>query len=166
MAKYSESLRKQMVSADVALWRGSRDPMARLIRRVTKSPYSHAALVFELDKRLFVYESVPTGVRFIPLSARVAMLSPTGCIDIFRVPDVDVSRVRRNALVFAGSGYDFGGIGRFAAAKLLNRPPSGDSKRLFCSEMVARAFEIQADLNFIAPGDLPQFGEFVLSISK
>ena len=167
MRKYDDIRFQGLIeNASIGLWSGSADPMAAAIRRITKSKYSHAALIFEIDGRVMCFESVPIGVRLIPLSARVAMLPKSGSIDLYRVPNIDPKRVRYNALAYAGQGYDFGGIGRFAQAKLLGIEPRGNAKRLFCSELVARSLELQTNLNFVAPGDLPAFSEIYLSFTK
>lgn len=165
MSNYRQ-LRSAVCDGDILLFRGSGDPMARLINRFTKSPYAHAALAFWWGDRLLCYESVPAGVRPINLSHRVSRLSAAAAIDVYRAPNIDAEHVRHAALQFAGHGYDFAGIGRFARAVLLKSPPRGDSNRLFCSELIARAMGIDGNANFIAPGDLAKVADFQFAITR
>ena len=161
-----QAARGRILDADILLFK-SRDPMARLISRFTHSPYAHAALAFRLDGRLLCFESVPVGVRLIPLSRRVAMLSRHGAIDVYRVRNgIPPERVRKNAFAYLGQGYDFGGIWRFAQATLMGHVPKGDASRLYCSEVDALALELNINTNFVAPGDLARYGDFQFSISR
>lgn len=65
--RYSEA-RPDIQSGDIVAWQG-RHWAARLIQRVTRSQYSHVAVVWRVSGRLFILEAVPRkGVSMLPLS--------------------------------------------------------------------------------------------------
>ena len=68
--RYADA-RPGMQAGDVVLFRGS-GPMSRAIRWLTRSPYSHAALVFRFEERVYCLEAVGSGVRLALISEVLA----------------------------------------------------------------------------------------------
>lgn len=136
-------MRRSFRDGDLLLFKG-KGLISTIIRAVTRSPYSHAGLVYTFEKRVYCIESVGTGVRIILLSELVKRYH--GGIDYF---EVDVSaRQRRRAVSFGfqqlGKFYDKLGLIRFAAALLWDKKAvSARDDRWFCSELVAAAYELQ-----------------------
>ena len=72
-----KEVREQMRDGDILLCSAT-DPMSRLIRWATKSPWSHIGIAYRLDEidRVMVLEAVAKiGVRAIPLSTFVSRTS-------------------------------------------------------------------------------------------
>jgi hypothetical protein len=111
----------------VALFRGG-DPIAKIVRWQTRSPFSHAALLLPCGKR--VIESYPgSGVRIRHLDA-----ADWKNIDLFEVEGLTPD-LSRQALAFCererGKGYDWRSVLRF-----VSRTPARENGRWFCSELV------------------------------
>lgn len=114
----------------VALFTGG-DPIAKLVRWQTRSPYSHAALLLPCGQR--VIESYPgPGVRIRHLDAADIEKMHTFNIEGL-TPDLS-----RQALAFCererGKPYDWRSVLRF-----ISRTPARENGRWFCSELVYAA---------------------------
>lgn len=153
--------RARMRAGDVVLFRGS-GLASRAIRWLTHSPYSHAALVFRFEGRVYCLEAVGSGVRLALISEVLARYH--GGIDHFDVPGATEDQ-RTGALSFAfqqlGKLYDRHGIGRFLLALLTGRRPRvREDQAWFCSELVAAAYRHQGlalvpeSSAFTSPADL------------
>lgn len=137
-------VRSGMKAGDVVLFRGA-GPMSRAIRWLTKSPYSHAALVFVFEERVYCLEAVGSGVRLALISEVLARYH--GGIDHFDVPGATEEQ-RRAALGFAfqqlGKLYDKHGLWRFLLAIVTGRRRRvREDQAWFCSELVAAAYRRQ-----------------------
>ena len=153
--------RSAMKAGDVVLFRGS-GPMSRTIRWLTRSPYSHAALVFLFEGRVYCLEAVGSGVRLALISQVLARYH--GGVDHFDVPGATEEQ-RRGALGFAfqqlGKLYDRPGLWRFLFAIVTGRRPRvREDQAWFCSELVAAAYRRQGlalvpeSAAFTSPADL------------
>ncbi len=137
-------VRGGMKAGDVVLFRGS-GLVSRAIRWLTKSPYSHAALVFLFEGRVYCLEAVGSGVRLALISEVLARYH--GGIDHFDVPAA-TDEQRRGALGFAfqqlGKLYDKTGIWRFLLSSLTGRRRRvREDLAWYCSELVAAAYRRQ-----------------------
>lgn len=153
--------RSRLKAGDVVLFRGS-GPMSRAIRWLTRSPYSHAGLVFLFEGRVYCLEAVGSGVRLVLISEVLARYH--GGIDHFDVPRA-TDEQRSGALGFAfqqlGKLYDRRGLWRFLLAILTaRRPRVREDQAWFCSELVAAAYRKQGlalvpeSSSFTSPADL------------
>ncbi len=141
-----ESLREVLKPGDVLLSEGN-SRMAALVRRVTRSSWSHVAMYVGpleegADPRCVVEAHFAAGVRAVPLSEfdgqRARVLRPVGLgeADRQRIADWVVRRI--------GNPYDLAHAWRLA--KWLLRPtPSPramaqDAKRFICSTLLTQAF--------------------------
>jgi uncharacterized protein YycO len=150
-----------MCVGDVLLFRG-RGLLSWLIRKFTHSDYSHAGLLFRYRDRVYCLEAVRWGVRLSPVSMLLEHY-PDG-IYYFGLEATDT--VRENALGFGFRQlclpYDILGLVWFAAALILarKRPPDEQTKRWFCSELVAAAYRAagfpltDAQPCYVSPVDL------------
>ena len=155
------------------------DPMSKLIRWSTKTPWSHIAIAYRIASldRVMVLESVEKlGVRTIPLSRFISCTSSgqhpfPGKILLARDQRVaDLAETKRKAMydfAFASLGNRFapGEIVKIASRLMLGRVARkmprflGARNAYICSEYVAKCFEkaglkIPWDgLGFVAPGD-------------
>lgn len=114
---------------DVLLFKGKRSLPSRLIRWSTESHFSHAALLFLLPHRdkgfdsTFLLESTSGGVDLTDLREYLVDRSHKYDVAIKRLEadwfDADVRKeVRGHMLNFIKAKYDFGTIGKLAAATL------------------------------------------------
>jgi uncharacterized protein YycO len=153
--------RGQLRTGDVLLFRG-RGPMSMLIRYLTHSPYSHVALVFRFEGRVYCLEAVGVGVRLCLMSE--ALERYHGGIDHFDVPGATEEQ-RHGALSYAfqqlGKLYDRPGLWRFLFAILFGRKPRvREDQAWFCSELVASAYRkhglalVPVSAAFTSPADL------------
>lgn len=167
LAQYTD-IRPNIRECDLLLFRDSRDPVSRLISLFTRSPYHHVGMVMRLGQRLYIYEALATGVRPMLLSRRIATSSAR--IDLHRVPLSSAHRIKERALTYAAHGYDFGGIVRFVYGMIRGIPASGDDRRLFCSELIARAYddalEIGWNPSFVSPADIARHSNFQFTIHQ
>lgn len=135
----------RLASGDVVA-HTSRSSRSALIRRATRSPYSHVGLVEVAADGTFVIEAVQP-VRRVPLATWRAR-GEGGRIAVFRHAALDASaaaKVVAWARAQLGLPYD----DRY----------QWDDERLYCSELVAKAFERGAGL---AVGRLEPLGALAL----
>jgi len=155
------------------------DPMSKLIRWSTKTPWSHVAIAYRIESldRVMVFEAVEKiGVRTVPLSTFISRTSEgthpyPGKILLARDQRFEgVDGKKRKAMY----DFAFGSLGnRFAPAEILKialrlllgrtgrKMPRflGPKDEYICSEYVARCYakaglKIPWDgLGFVAPGD-------------
>jgi cell wall-associated NlpC family hydrolase len=160
-----QSLAALLVPGDVLLTDGN-SRMAALVRRVTRSPWSHVAMYVGpleegADPRCIVEADVAGGVKAVRLSElkglRVRVLRPRGLDDTLRrrLADWVVSRI--------GGQYDLAHA--WALAKRLLRlpfastlPKAQSATRFICSTLVSHAFllvgySIVPDPSYVTPRD-------------
>ena len=152
--------RNEFQTGDVIAFQGT-DFFAKLIRRGTKSQYSHVGMVIKLPMadnkfRIFIIEAVTqSGVVLMPFSRR--LLSCSGKVWWLPLKD-EVATHHRNAIFQKvmerlGDGYDFGDIVNIVvrilhiAKKLIN----GNGSSFICSELVASTFKDVGILKDIKP---------------
>lgn len=111
-------------SGDVVL-QASKSQRSALIRKASRSPYSHTGVVEVAKDGVFVIEAVQPVSR-TPL-ATWAKRGEGGKVTVLRATDVDGERVVAAARQFLGRPYD---------AKY-----RWDDERIYCSELVVKAFE-------------------------
>lgn len=122
----------------VALFTGG-DPIAKVVRWQTRSPYSHAAFLLPCGTR--VIESYPgVGVRIRHLSRE-----DWDHIDLYEVEKLTLD-LSRQVLAFCererGKGYDWRSVLRF-----VSRTSAKENGRWFCSELVFAALQhVRIDL--------------------
>jgi hypothetical protein len=136
-------MRRSFRTGDLLLFRG-RGLLSLIIRSITRSPYSHAGLVYSFEGRVYCVEAVGAGVRIILLSELLKRYP--GGVDYFEVEASDKQRRRAVSFCFQQLGkiYDKPGIFRFAAALVFDkRAVSPRDDRWFCSELVAAAYAAQ-----------------------
>ena len=153
--------RPELASGDVLCVRG-RGLVSWLIRRLTRSAYSHAGLVYRFNQRVFCLEATGIGVHLILLSELVKRYH--GGIDYFAVPAADATQPER-AIDFAfgqlGKLYDHAGMLRFlwflvGGAKRRSRERSF----WYCSEIVAESYRqagvvlVERRAGYVSPADL------------
>ncbi len=173
-------IRAAVRDADVLLC-SAHDPMSRVIRWATKSPWSHVALAFRLEEidRVIVLECVERmGVRAVPLSSFIRRTSSgvepyPGRIVLARHKGFAAKSRAEPLKPIAKFAFDRLGD-RFSQAEMMKivmrilmgrferRMPRslGPKNEFICSEYVARCFETVGlkvpwdGLGFIAPCDI------------
>lgn len=139
---------------------GGNTRMAALVRRLTRSPWSHVAMyVGPLepgpDPRCVVEADVAAGVRAVPLSEfdgqRVRVLRPAG------LPDGDRRRLADWVVGRIGDEYDHAHAWALAR-RLLRLPPAARAapapgSRFICSTLLAQAFAL---VGYRISGELPR----------
>jgi hypothetical protein len=156
------------------------DPMSRLIRWATRSPWSHVAMAFCMEEidRVMVVECVERmGVRAVPLSTFIARTSSgthpyPGRILLARHRGMSAKSRRRPMKKMADFAFDRLGD-RFSQAEMAKialrialgrfrrklHPSLGPKHEFICSEYAARCLEAVGvkipwdGLGFIAPAD-------------
>jgi hypothetical protein len=129
---------------DILLFRG-KSWLSRMICRVTRSPYSHAAIVTWWNDRLMVLEAVGKGVVVSRMSIVVNQYS--GKIDLWTT-DMGLARaeVIRAAQRLLGKRYSPYKLIRNLARLVLGRPrhdeadPEAPPEDFVCSEFVSRVW--------------------------
>lgn len=119
--------------------------LSRVIRFFTRSPVSHAFLVYrDVDfEREMVMEAVGAGFRIVPLDR---FEKHNTVVRIF-TPRHPIDEGLRAAVDWLGESYDSGGLlgmallllARSLKLRLKRRNVLASSRSLFCSEAVARA---------------------------
>lgn len=157
---YSDA-RPDLVAGDLLCFRG-KGFVNLAIRLFTRSPYSHAGLVFRYEERVYCLEAVSTGVRLILLSELIDRYH--GGIDHYALENAS-ERQRQRALSFSftqlGKRFSMLGLFYFALAILFDfRRPKSSRPEWFCSEIIAEAYRREEFLFldqvscYIAPSDL------------
>jgi len=141
VATYGE-MRRAFRTGDLLLFRG-RGLLSSIIRLITRSPYSHAGLVYTFEGRVYCVEAVGAGVRIILLSELLRRYH--GGVDYFEIEASDKQRRRAVSFCFQqlGKFYDKPGIFRFAVSLVFDRRAVSRDDRWFCSELVAAAYAAQ-----------------------
>lgn len=169
-------LRDEIQSGDLLLCSGH-SIFSNLIKKATKSVWSHVAFILKLDAidRIMVLESVESfGVRTIPLSNYVRDYNGTakgypGRIMIARHDDVkpaSISKLSNKAIDFLGFPYRLEEIVHIAIRISRHEiglsdsgPDQGAPRAFICSEYAQicfRSIDIEIDYNsmgFITPAD-------------
>ena len=156
-----EALRHKLKTGDIVLYSG-KGPLSATIRFVTRSRWSHIGLVLQLPKEfdcLTVWESttgsriedlmsgeILRGVQLVPLSERVRLYD--GDIAVRRLLDFKLTSKRLKKLMklrkeLRGKPYeqDFLELIRAALDGPLTTPNEEDLRSIFCSELVAEAYQ-------------------------
>jgi uncharacterized protein YycO len=154
-------VRREFTEADLLCFRG-RGLASGLVRAISRSPYSHAGLVFLFEEHVYCLEAVAAGVRLCRMSELVRHYK--GGIDYFEVLDASLA-ARRRALGFAfeqlGRRYDVRGVLRFVRLVATGRHGRARAdSQWFCSELVAEAYRragvplVEKAAGYVAPHDL------------
>ncbi|MGV3622924.1 MAG: YiiX/YebB-like N1pC/P60 family cysteine hydrolase [Archangium sp.] len=109
---------------DVVL-QASKSERSALIRKASRSPYSHTGVIEVANDGVFVIEAVQPVSR--TAFAKWAKRGEGGRVTVLRANDVDGAQVVRAAKTFLGKPYD---------AKY-----RWDDARIYCSELVVKSFE-------------------------
>lgn len=134
-----------------------RSLISRLIKWQTRSPVSHASVLFTSDDT--VLESIEgVGVRAVSAKHYAKDLAE-GRITQYRVPKlsrVQVKTIRDFMTAELGAGYDYGSV-----LKFITRRKAAHNARWFCSELVFAAFAAagvpllqNVEAWAVSPGDL------------
>jgi hypothetical protein len=137
-------IRRGIRDGDILLFRG-KSWLSRMICRITRSPYSHAAIVTWWNDRLMVLEAVGKGVVVSRMSIVVNQYS--GKIDLWTT-DRNLARaeVIRAAQRLLGKRYSPYKLIRNLARLVLGRPrhdeadPEAPPEDFVCSEFVSRVW--------------------------
>jgi hypothetical protein len=137
-------MRSEMRSGDLLLFSGT-SLLSRMVETVTRSTYSHVALVANMDGRLLAFQADPGGVVVQPASKVVCRYD--GKVDWWSMDDAVRGRLRERdmvdtALTLLGLRYGYLGSIVLGLRKLFGaRLGSQDSnllpRSLFCSEFVS-----------------------------
>lgn len=145
MSNLYEAVQDDMKTGDMLLWQ-SNGMIGNTIQWYTKSPYSHASLIIRLaeyeglERRRFTTESLRHGVVLNLLSRRLE--HQQGHCWYFPLKDAWNDKrqlIGERALSYVGVPYDFKGVFRFLFGSV-----SADINALYCSELVAVAYGIDA----------------------
>jgi uncharacterized protein YycO len=153
--------RPAFATGDLLCFRG-RGLVSWLIRKLTRSAWSHVGMVYLFEDRVYCLEAVGSGVRLVLVSVLVERYH--GGIDYFDVLDVEEHQ-RRGALSFGfqqlGKPYDRPGIWRFLWFLVYGkRRRVREDDLWFCSEIFAEAWRrqrvplVDAPPDYTAPHDL------------
>jgi hypothetical protein len=137
-------IRRKIRDGDILLFRG-KSWLSRIIRRVTRSPYSHAAIVAWWNERLMVLEAVGKGVMVSRMSIVVNHYS--GQVELWTT-DENLSRteVIRAAQRLLGKRYSPYKLVRNLVRLVFGRPrhdeadPDAPPEDFVCSEFVSRVW--------------------------
>jgi uncharacterized protein YycO len=154
-------VRDEVQNGDVLCFSG-RGFISTVIRKMTRSEYSHVGLVYLFEGRKYCLEAVGSGVRLALLSELVRRYD--GEIDYFEMLDVTKDQ-RCKAIGFGfqqlGKLYDKPGLFRFFWYLVTGRKPKAAlDERWFCSEIVAYAYGCQGielcpvTADYTSPNDL------------
>ena len=141
-----------MSGVTLAFYRGRGDLLDRVIRWVTRSPYSHVEIIALTGTATTdghpQAEAISASYRDGGVRQRRIDLAPDHW-DLVAVPWANPTRVWAAALVEAGAGYDYAGL---ILSQLLHLR-RGNGHRWFCSELVAYALDLPRPSAY-SPGDL------------
>jgi hypothetical protein len=168
--EYAE-VRDQFKSGDIVLFKG-RGLISNLIKKFTKSEYSHSGIVSWWNERLMVLEAVGKGVVVTALSSNVKNYH--GDIEWYSCKE-ELSEIRRNSLVAyaqleLGKDYDTMQLIKIALRRIFKLPIDDYDKlrsrpKQFCSCYVSSAYTaIDIDLkegasnDFTTPDDIARCG--------
>ena len=166
LERYSD-IRSRILNGDVLMYRG-RSPLSRLVRWVTRSPYSHAGLASWWNDRLMVMEAVGRGVVVTLLSDNVGTYN--GRVEWFSCVTPINPSTREAMIRFAQAelGKEYGtwnalllGLRLLFKRGIEQRDTLRRERRLFCSHYVAQVYNVAGmDLaegisdRFMSPGDI------------
>jgi hypothetical protein len=160
--------RGEMRTGDLLLFSGT-SWLSRMIEGVTRSSYSHVALVANMDGRLLAFQADPGGVVVQPASKVVCRYN--GMVDWWSLDDGPRTRLRERdaidtALTLLGLRYGYLSSVVLGLRKLLrSRLCRDDSpllpRAMFCSEFVSMCLrnggvDVNAELNDLSttPNDI------------
>lgn len=163
-----KQVRKQLLDADVLLFRGNR-PISRMLQVGARSSYSHCGLVAWWHRRAMLLHAESACIQAVPLS--MALHSYPGEVDWYQIrADVrdpaTVLRIIEEAQVNLGLSYAHSDLLRTILNDVagMELPQDCEEPRaLFCSQYVARCFR-RADLPLHPQSDIETFpSEIALS---
>jgi hypothetical protein len=136
--------RSEMRTGDLLLFSGT-SYLSRVIEGVTRSPYSHVAMVASMDGRLLTFQADPGGVVVEPASKVVCRYN--GMVDWWSMDDSARGRLRERdavdtALTLLGLRYGYLrsimlGLRKLFRSKLAREDSPLLPRSLFCSEFVS-----------------------------
>jgi hypothetical protein len=137
-------IRREIRNGDILLFRG-KSWLSRIIRRITRSPYSHAAIVAWWDERLMVLEAVGKGIVVSRMSVVVDQYS--GKVELWTTDgNLARSHVVRAAQRLLGKRYSPYKLLRnlerlvFRRARREEADPEAPPDDFICSEFVSRVW--------------------------
>ena len=144
MVVHYGGIRRAIRDGDILLFRG-KSWISRVIRRITRSPYSHAAIVAWWGDRLMVLEAVGKGIVVSRMSVVVNQYS--GKVELWTT-DEDLARteVIRTAQRLLGKLYSLYKLIRnlrrmlFGRARHEEADPEAPPDDFVCSEFVSRVW--------------------------
>ena len=135
------SVRDVLKNADIMFAVG-KHWISKGIQRWTKSPWSHIGLIFWIQNRIIVFESVDHGVRAIPLSTLVRQTP--GEIVIGRSTWMDSNKANltsQAAIDNLGVPYDWALLSGIMWRIFWGKGKKADNAAFICSELVEKCFE-------------------------
>ncbi len=171
--KNYQTVRDDIQTGDLLLCSGSY-PVSRIIQKVSKSRFSHVALLFQWVDRIMMLESVESyGVRMVPLSHyfndyRNSGLPYNGELYLVRHSLVkDLDQIKRNAMLRRGADltgklYDIEEILKILASVVIDELESIPNDKYICSEFIRECYQ-KAGLSFPDDGRGFIFPEHIAS---
>ncbi|MGA9289554.1 MAG: YiiX/YebB-like N1pC/P60 family cysteine hydrolase [Anaerobacillus sp.] len=150
--KNYQSVRDDIQTGDLLLCSGSY-PVSRIIQKVSKSHFSHVALLFQWVDRIMILESVESyGVRMVPLSHyfndyRNSGLPYNGNLYLVRHSLAkDLDQIKRNAMLRRGADltgklYDIEEILKILASVVIDELESIPNDKYICSEFIRECYQ-------------------------
>ncbi|TKD69265.1 YiiX/YebB-like N1pC/P60 family cysteine hydrolase [Pseudalkalibacillus hwajinpoensis] len=153
-----QSIRGDIQTGDLLLCSGSY-PVSKIIKKVSKSRFSHVSLIFQWVDRLMILESVESyGVRIVPLShyfsdyrnsgkpykGNLYLARHSAVKDL--VPNKLNAMLRRGADL-TGQPYDIEEIVKILASVVIDDLTSIRNDKYICSEFVQECYK-KAGLSF------------------
>lgn len=175
---YDDALRGRLADGDLIMCTGN-GPTSRMIRWLTRSRFSHAAVILHWHGRVLVAEATGShGVRVWLLSECVRKYS--GRVSLFRPTDevrvrLDLGALRASVLRHLGTGYRTMGLFQVGwhliwSTKRARRDPTRrpPKRQFICSELVSACYrEAGVDLvpgvpdGYTTPADLERSSSIV-----
>ena len=148
LEEYQE-IRDTINNADILMYKGT-TLFSRLIRKVTKSEYSHAGIVAWWNDRLMVLEAVGKGVIVTPISSNISHYK--GEVHLYSTKASISANVRSKMLQFAQQelGKEYAtwklilfGIKIIFKKNLDEKDELKRTNKLYCSHYVAQVYNSQ-----------------------
>jgi hypothetical protein len=168
-----QQFRDQIRTGDILLFRG-RYFLSGVIERLSKSPYSHVAILARWDDRIVAFQSDHRGAELLPASRIVCMYN--GDVDWWSLddahrPKLDEKRLWDSAFSVLGTKFGNWDLVKLATKIILGEKLSRMTPRsLFCSQYVSRMLRQASDGALdpqrhtddlsTSPGDIARSGFF------
>lgn len=133
----------------VVLWYSNRGFISRLVRRVTRSPFSHVAIALNGS----FYEAIGTGIRRLDGDEAKAQIEKAAAMKVLPVTEHDYQQTIRWLNERVGRSYSFIGFICAGVAALLPRIAVVVSlpHEYVCSGLVAGALQVAGYLPEVEP---------------